>query len=176
MLFIDYDPPKGAAPLSRGDLVAAIREAAPGLSDASLLWFPSASLCIWLGDREVRGVRGQRLWLLVADATDIPRAGAVLRDRLWLTGHGRYDVSRAGALLERTLVDTSVWSPERLDFAGGAECRDGVEQRRGSPVRIDGTLEPVDTKAALPDLTDNERVTLAKTRRAAQALRTEEFA
>ena len=173
-MFIDYDPPKGAAPLSRGNLVAAIREAAPGLSDARLLWFPSASSCIWLGDREVRGVRGQRLWLLVADATDIPRAGALLRDRLWLTGHGRYDVSRAGALLERTLVDTSVWSPERLDFAGGAECRDGVEQRRGSPVRIDGTLETVDTKAALPDLTDKERVTLAKTRRAARALRTEE--
>src|SRR5205085_2746492 len=33
----------------------------------------------------------------------------------------------------RSLVDTAVWSPERLDFIGGAACGPGVVQKRGEP-------------------------------------------
>lgn len=161
VLMLDHDPGKGHDPLDRAALVAAIREAAPGLADAAMLWLPSASSCIWLGERELRGVSGQRLWTIAADATDIPRAGAVLRDRLWLAGHGWFEVSKSGALLERTLIDASVWQPSRLDFAGGAACSDGLEQRRGEPVRIKGAAEIIDTAIALPDLTPAEQGRLA---------------
>lgn len=143
-------------------MVAAIRAAAPGLADAALLWWPSASSCIWQGEREVRGIRGQRLWMLAGDAADIPRAGAVLRDRLWLAGHGCIEVSKSGALLERTLIDASVWQPSRLDFAGGAACSGGLDQRRGDPVTVPGAIEVIDTRAALPDLTDAVRTRLAE--------------
>jgi len=120
VMMLDYDPAANDDPLDRNSLVQAIRKAAPGLVDAGLLWWPSASSCIWQGEKELRGVKGQRLYMLVQDAADIPRAGQVLVDRLWLAGHGHIEISKSGAMLERTLVDASVWQQSRLDFAGGA--------------------------------------------------------
>lgn len=161
VLMLDYDPRAGGDPLDRDGLVQAIRAAAPGLAGVGKLWWPSASSCIWAGDREVRGIRGQRLYLVVQDAADIPRAGKALVDLLWLAGHGHFEISASGALLERTLVDASVWQPSRLDFAGGAACGAGLEQRRGDPVIIEGTAQPIDSRAALPDLTPEQRDRLA---------------
>mgnify|MGYP005844577975 CR=1 FL=1 len=161
VMMLDYDPPLGGDALGRDALVSAIREAAPGLSGAAMLWWSSASSCIWQGDSELRGIKGQHLYLLVQDAADIPRAGKALVDRLWLVGHGHIEISKSGALLERTLVDDSVWQQSRLDFAGGAACGDGLDQRRGDPVIIEGQAERIDTRAALPDLTSEEREKLA---------------
>ena len=161
VLMLDYDPAATSDPLGRDGLVQAIRTAAPGLADAGLLWWPSASSCIWHGETELRGIIGQRLYMLVQDAADIPRAGKALVDRLWLVGHGHIEISASGAMLERTLVDASVWQSSRLDFAGGAACGRDLEQRRGDPVIVEGQAEPIDTRAALPDLTPEERERLA---------------
>lgn len=169
VLMLDHDPGKGRTALDRERLVATIRDAARGLAQAAMLWLPSASSCIWHGERELRGASGQRLWTITTDAPDIPRAGKVLVDRLWLAGHGWFEVSKAGSLLERTLIDASVWKPSRLDFAGGAACFDGLEQRRGDPVRIVGAVEIIDTRAALPDLTEAERRRVAEIKAAARA-------
>lgn len=157
VMMLDYDPPSGVDAMDRNALVAAIREAAPGLSDVAMLWWASASSCIWQCDTELLGIRGQRLYLRVKGAADIPRAGAVMVERLWLAGHGHIEISKSGALLERTLVDASVWQQSRLDFAGGAACGEGLDQRRGDPVIIEGKAELIDTRAALPDLTAEER-------------------
>lgn len=161
VMMIDYDPPAGDDPLDRDGLVQAIRTAAPSLAAAGLLWWPSASSCIWHGETELRGIMGQRIYMLVHNAADIPRAGKALVDRLWLGGFGHIEISASGALLERTLVDPSVWQSSRLDFAGGAACGRDLEQRRGYPVIIDGQAAPIDTRAALPDLTPEERERLA---------------
>lgn len=172
VFMLDYDSPANGEPLDRDILVQMIRDAAPGLANAALLWWPSASSCIWHGDRELRGIRGQRIYLLVAHAADIPRAGKALVDRLWLAGHGDIQISGSGTLLERTLVDASVWQTSHLDFAGGAHCGSGLEQRRGEPVMIEGATAPIDSQTALPDLTMEERQQLAtirsEARRAAQ--------
>lgn len=157
VLMLDYDPAVKGQALDRAALVQAVRTAAPGLVAAGLLWLPSASSCIWLGDKEMCGIMGQRLYVLVRDAADIPRAGAALVARLWLAGYSHIEISKSGALLERTLVDASVWQPSRLDFAGGAVCGVGLNQRRGDPVIIDGTAQPTDSHTALPNLTPDER-------------------
>lgn len=160
VMMLDYDPPAAGDPLDQDQLIQAIKDAAPGLATAAMLWWPSASSCIWAGAKELRGIRGQRLYIMVKDAKDIPRAGTALVERLWLSGHGHIEISKSGAMLERTLVDASVWQPSRLDFAGGAYCGDGLEQRRGDPVIIKGD-GLVDTAIALPDLTLEERESLA---------------
>ncbi|WP_439620093.1 hypothetical protein [Hyphomonas sp.] len=160
VLMLDYDPPSERDPLDRDALVQAIRAAATGLADAELLWWPSASSCIWQGDKELRGISGQRLYLLVEDASDIPRAGKVLVERLWLAGNGHIEISKSGALLERTLVDASVWQPSRLDFAGGAECGADLEQRRGAPTIVHGRMKIIDSREAFPELTEDECVQL----------------
>ncbi|MEX1236454.1 MAG: hypothetical protein WEB56_15840 [Roseovarius sp.] len=43
-----------------------------------------------------------------------------------------------------------------MDFAGGAACGAGLQQRRGDPVIINGRLDRIDSRAVLPDLTPDE--------------------
>jgi hypothetical protein len=169
VLMLDYDAPSNGDPLNHLGLVQAIRAAAPGLEDAAMLWRPSASSCIFKDNEELIGIRGQRLYMLVQDASDIERAGKVLFDRLWLAGYGHIQITRSGSLHERTLIDSTVWQSSRLDFAGGAYCSDGLEQRRGVPIRIPGSVEIVDTATALPPLSPAEISELSKLVKAARA-------
>ena len=169
VLMIDYDPPATGEPLTREKLLEALAQACPALAAAAAIWRPSASSCIYTSaGQELRGICGQRVYLPVADASDIPRAGQALADRLWLAGHGRIDLSASGALLERTIIDAGVWQPERLDFAGGAECGPGLEQRLPAPMLINQDVGYLDSRQALPDLTGPERARLAELKEAAR--------
>ena len=156
VMMLDYDPPKVGTALDRDGLVGAVKAAVSGLASCQMLWFPSASSCIFNGDELLWSVRGQRLYLMAANAADIPRAGKVLLDRLWLAGHGHFEVSKSGALLERTLFDGSVWQSNRLDFAGGAHCTAPLRQDRGGPVLIEGDTAVVDTAMVFADLSLDE--------------------
>lgn len=161
VMMLDYDPPKDCKlPLDLDGLVAAVRAAVPGLAQYEMLWYPSASSCISNGDEELWGVRGQRLYLMVQQAADMPRAGKVLQDRLWLSGYGYLEVSKSGALLERTLVDGSVWQVNRMDFAGGSHCTPPLRQDRGLPVLIAGEAAVVDSAIVFDDLTADENDTV----------------
>jgi hypothetical protein len=158
IMMLDYDPEDGSQPLSRDELVAAMIKAVPGLAEAELLHWPSASSWIrntttgeWMSE-----LRGQRIYLMVAKGSDIPRAGRVLIDRLWKAGHGHFMVSGAGSLLERSLVDGSVWQSNRMDFAAGAICEGPLVQDRGEPTLIPGRQKIVDAQKALPDLSPQE--------------------
>lgn len=166
LLMLDYDPAPDGKPLGVDELHAALATACPVLADAPAIWRPSASSCIH--DRktgaELRGVGGQRLYIPVLGASDISRAGAVLFDRLWLAGHGRFEVSKSGALLARSLIDASVFQPERLDFCGGADLGRGLEQRLPDPVLFNESAPYLDTRAELPDLTAEEESRLAAIR------------
>lgn len=151
IMMLDHD--SGETALDREALVALLRAAAPGLRDAAMLWWPSASSHIFdtATGEDLTALRGQRLYLMVREARDIPRAGAALIDRLWALGHGRIVPSVSGSALERTIFDASVWQPERLDFAAGAVSEAGLEQRRGQPTILAGGMAVVDTQAVLAD-------------------------
>lgn len=167
LLMLDYDAPATGDPLDRDALRAALAAVCPALADAPAVWRPSASSCIWKkGGAELRGIRGQRLYIPVMDASDITRAGKVLFDRLWLAGHGCYEVSKSGSLLQRSLIDASVFQPERLDFCGGASCGKGLEQRLPVPIIFNPDAAYLDTRAALPDLTADEVIQLEALRTA----------
>jgi hypothetical protein len=170
VLMLDYDPVEDDV-LSPADFRAALHRACPGLRNAPSIWRPSNSSCIYNRDTgvELRGVRGQRLYVLVENATDIPRAGQVLFNRLWLAGYGHCVVSKSGAVLIRSVIDGSVWQPERFDFCGGAACDPPLEQRLPKPQLFNACAAPWDTVAALPDLTKEERKQLKVLQDAARA-------
>ncbi len=117
VMMLDHDPQGDGDALTRDQLIATVRGACPGLSDVEMLWWPSTSSCIvnTTTGATLRGIRGQRLYLMVTDARDIPRAGKALCERLWAAGHGCFAISGAGSLLERALFDTSVWQSNRID-------------------------------------------------------------
>ena len=127
ILMLDYDPRTGTLPLSPDDLVEAVRAAVPELKRVEMLWTPSASSCIRSDDGVVdTGIGGQRLYILVDNASDIPELGANIFDRTVLAGHAYILIDKAGRMHERSLIDASVWQPERLDFAAGAVCGEGL--------------------------------------------------
>lgn len=179
VMMLDYDAPKdGGTPLSIKEIQSVVNKAMNGkLNLVDRVSWSSTSSCLWYGEHELAGEKGQRLYIPVADARDIPRAGKVLSDRLWILGFGRIEISESGSCLERTPVDANVWQTNRIDFAAGAICEDGIEQRRGKPRLINGTAGRtyrLNTLDALPDLTDDEAksASLAKSiaRRAAKPL------
>lgn len=102
-------------------------EACPALADAPMLWRPSVSAGVQTREgRTLTGLTRHRIYIPVLDASHIPSAGKALFERLWAAGYGWYEVSRAGTALDRSLVDTSVWQPERLDFCAPPILHDGL--------------------------------------------------
>lgn len=155
VMILDYDPQTEDAALSRADLWSLIQANISGVATAGVVHWLSGSSHIWNGSVELQGRRGQRVYILVADAGDIPRASQVFADRLWLAGHGRVTLSKSGSKLLRHVFDDAMHEPARLDYCGGAICTPPLEQRRGPPVILsDGGF--LDTRLALPDLTASE--------------------
>jgi hypothetical protein len=102
---------------------------AGGLFEAMMIAVPSfveigrlsrASTSAGLSSRETgksfAGSGGEHHYVIIDDAGQIERCLINIHDRLWLAGLGWYTVGRAGQLLERSLIDKSVWAPERLVF------------------------------------------------------------
>jgi hypothetical protein len=178
IMMLDYDPNPEATSMDREELVAAIGEASPGLTNVATLWWPSASSHIVNKEtgEDLTGLRGQRLYFQVSDARDIPRAGKALVEILWAHGHGYIEISKSGAFLERTPVDSSVFQANRLDFAAGASCKAPLYQDRGDPVIIPGEIEVVDTTAAIPDLSAELLAMAATNKEQAKKVKSDEAA
>lgn len=122
-LMLDYDPPKCGTALQPDDLINMLHEAWPALKQVGMLWRASSSSGV-----SGAGIRGQRIYIKVSDATYIPRIGELLFQRLWLAGYGYYAVSKSGQLLERGPIDASVWQPERMDFAAPPVLGPGISR------------------------------------------------
>lgn len=164
ILFLDYDPADPANPLSRDALVAAIRAACPFLEKVKMLWRPSASSLIRneTTGEELRGIAGQRLYIAVDKAGEIPRIGKAIYQYLWIAGHGRYEISGCGATLPRTIVDLSVWDIARLDFTGGSVCETPLSQGALDPVVIPGEFEYLSCSDVKPlSVADQKRLKIS---------------
>jgi hypothetical protein len=157
LMMLDYDP-HGTA-MRRDELLSVLYSLCPDMQKAAHIWAASASSCIFDSDTgaEIRGINGQRVYVAVADASDIPRAGKVLAEKAWLAGHGRIEASKSGQALKRTLIDTAVFQPTRIDFVAPAVCVLPLQQRK-PPAELLGHGEfALDTKKALPDLSDADQ-------------------
>lgn len=154
--FFDYDYCKyGGDPLDREKYWKAMCSVWPALKNAGYLWRPSTSACILNQDTKklVSDSSNQRLYLVAKNASDLPRFSNVLFKRLWLAGYGYIFITKDGKMLPPTIFDTAVFSPERLDFCAGAECKAPLTQKLPPPMVIEGGL--VDTES-LPDLSAQE--------------------
>ena len=127
IMMLDHDGlPNGS--LSLDQFRERLLTVAASLAHAPMLGRPSASAgCCRPVGTVLTAMDRHRLYIAVSDASLIPEAGKALDDLLWATpGDGWVDIGVAGQALMRCLVDTSVWQPERLDFAGPPVLVDGV--------------------------------------------------
>jgi len=97
------------------------------------------------------GSGGEHVFLVIADGSDTKRFLDTLHDRSWLAGLGWHLVGQAGQLLERSIIDKSVGSPERLVFEGAPTVHPPLRQVRRRVTVHDGP--PLDTLSACPPLT-----------------------
>jgi putative DNA primase/helicase len=169
LMLLDIDWAGAPAPLASkrngtdgtwGMLVAAL----PALAGCASLERASSSAGLRDGrtGREPEGTEGLHLYLPVLDGADIPRALKVLNARLTLAGLGWVLPSAAGHALHRTPADAAVGGPERLVFEGAPLVVPPLEQRADArdPTIFDGSW--LDTRVALPDLSDEEQDALRR--------------
>ncbi|MEO6308628.1 MAG: phage/plasmid primase, P4 family [Nitrospiraceae bacterium] len=95
--------------------------------------------------------KGHHTAFAVADASDLSRFSEALFKRLWLLGYGYIMITRSGTMLPRTIFDQKVLEPQQPLFAGGADCRDGITQRRPEPIVNDGGYVNTQAVASLSD-------------------------
>lgn len=163
VLMIDYDPRKdGSMPLTPKELRELLISVWPALAVAPHVVCNSASSHIYNNGTQVIGQRGLRIYVLVAEGTDIPRTGAALFNRLVLAGLGHIEISKSGQMLLRSIADAAVWQPERLDFVGGCHCAPPLRQERPDPQVFNAGASPVDTKTSMHDLCTSEKGKLQK--------------
>lgn len=175
VMLIDYDPDDIALPPQQ--LRDALYQCCPALQGAAHVWAVSTSSCLInkTTGQEVRGVKGQRVYVFTANAIDIPRAAAVLAKRAWLNGFGYIKISKSGQKLVRCIIDTAVFQTNRIDYCAPAECEPPLKQVKPKPELHGNPVLALDTMAALPDLTQSDEdeyqrlLTQAKTAKAGEA-------
>lgn len=158
IMCIDYDPIKDASvtPLSHDELLDIIIKTCPEIQDAPMVLTHSASSHIYFGNQMLIGEKGKRIYIFVSDASDIPRALKTLYYRLVNQGHVWHITAENSVQLERSLIDTAMASPIQIDYAAGAICERPLIQRRPNPIILNNKAKPLDTKVAIPDLTNAE--------------------
>ncbi len=132
-------------------------ELLPSLDGVQMGWAASSSSCLYVGDREVHGVLGQRFYVGMASGQDIPQFKDALHDALAKHELVWYEVSKSGALLLRTPFDFAVYQPERLDFAAGPECTPPLEWRPVEYKLWNDTTGTLLATADLPVSTEADR-------------------
>ena len=141
-----------------------LTHACPAIGQAAKLWKPSSSYGIHASNDASIVITGggQRLYFAVQRAAEIPDAGQNLNLHLWAAGLGWIKPSKSGQPLKRTILDASVYQPERLDFAGPPILGPGVIREAPELQIIEG-CEFLDLASLACDGDIRERATLAMT-------------
>ena len=90
----------------------------PALQTCGRVIRPSTSACITRTDtgEALHGSNGLHVYVPLRDGMDIERFLRTLHERCWLAGFGWHMLGAGGQLLDRSLVDRTVYAPERLVF------------------------------------------------------------
>lgn len=155
VMMIDYDP-EGVA-FKPEELRSTLYECCPAIKGAAHVWAASTSSCLYdaMG-KEIKGISGQRVYIFVADASDIPRAAAVLAKLAWLGGYGYIKISKSAQMLVRCFLDTAVFQTNRIDYCAPAICEKPLKQKKPKPQIYGNARLLLDTKVSLPDLKPEE--------------------
>ena len=134
-LLLDYDT-KGLteAVLSKierlGGIMNALLHLWPELDNGDFVVRPSSSAGVHVVGHPAPKISGFHMFVRLKRAADIPQALKALHYRCWLHGFGYHMISRSGQLLDRSIVDITVGSPERLIFTAPPVLGKGIIRQR----------------------------------------------
>ena len=140
LLLLDIDKFSG----DRNDLIKKIKETMPELEKSAMLVRPSASSCIWNGDKELVGEKSWHVFVAVQANQDMKGLKETLQERAWLSGTGEIEVTKNGAVSVKQLFDIAVVSPERLVYEGASPMFSPLTSKRsGNAHYIEGQVTPL---------------------------------
>ena len=134
-LLLDYDT-KGLpeAVFSRierlGGILNALRYVWPELDNGDFVVRPSSSAGVHVVGEPAPKISGFHMFVRLKRAANIPQALKALHSRCWLHGLGYHMISKSGQLLDRSIVDITVGSPERLIFTAPPLLGEGIARER----------------------------------------------
>jgi hypothetical protein len=142
-----------------GGLWAALCSVLPMLTSTAYVMRASTSSGLRHRDtgQKIPGSGGYHIYLPVIDGSDIDRFLHELHDHCWLAGLGWGLVGAAGQFLERSIVDRSTGTPERLVFEGRPIVEPPLIQEGREAVACEGSVL---NTAVLLSLTDDETAIL----------------
>ena len=149
----DHDPNSRGPKVTPDELPRILAGILPAFADAAHFVRGSLSSGIHRPSEQPQPGKGFHHYTPVLDTSDIPRFGAILFKQVWLEGYGYIAISAAGTFLTRSILDATVYSPERLDFVGRPVVGDGLIWTPPEPVYKDGGY--LNTRL-LPDLSSDE--------------------
>ncbi len=132
----------------------------PALGGAAHVMRRSTSAGLYHGDKELPSSGGWHGYVVIKDGSDAERFLYTLHDRCWLAGFGWYWISKGAEVLERSIIDRSVFSSERLVFEGPPIVKKPLRQDAESRRPIAYAGEVIDTRVACPSLTPDEQKTV----------------
>ena len=176
LVLIDIDtkgmPPEVAGRITEaGGYWAALMRVLPGMAEAARVTRASTSTGLYRVDTRERlnGSGGFHIYLLIRDGGDSERFLKTFHDRCWLHGFGWHMIGAGGQLLERSLVDRTVYAPERLVFEAAPNVVPPLAQDQSARAPVVDAGIILDTRAMCPQLSAVEQAELLKLRsRAAQ--------
>jgi hypothetical protein len=173
LVLLDFD--RGGMPADVADRLnngfwAVLMEVVPDLRHAARLLRASTSAGLFNSDtgESLGGSGGLHGYVIARDGADTERFLTALDDRCWLDGLGWIKLGAAGQMLERSIIDRSVAPPERLVFEAPPVLTKPLAQDQESrrPIVHDGDV--LDTLAACPSMTAEERRTVEQLKAAAR--------
>lgn len=149
---------------SLGEALRQLHESCPALQEVACVQASSTGARIFdaTTGAALKGDSGTHTIYLVQDASDVPRALDVLHKRLWLAGHGWIKLAGTGEMMVRSAVDLAMRVPSQPLYIR-AHLGQGLEQRKVfEGYSNSDTRDFLDTRTALPDLTDDEEKRLTE--------------
>jgi hypothetical protein len=145
IIMFDYDPVPGSKPLSKLELIAAVRSLDPQLEKAAMVWRPSASSnIVGLDNTVYAGLKNQRIYIQYKNPSGMEEFVQHLFRSAWDKGLGYIFITAAGIPLDRCVFDMAVFSPERLDFAAGGDCGEELRKQVIRSVHFEGNVVDLD--------------------------------
>ncbi|MGE0195087.1 MAG: hypothetical protein AB7F41_04865 [Methylocystis sp.] len=173
LMYFDHDR-KGADPavIARmeelGGFEAALAKLDPQLAHVGFATRQSTSSGLFNSEtgEEFPGSGGLHVYSTITNAADLKTYLKALVERGWLHGLSYFTIGNAGQVLERSIIDVSVSSAERIIFEAPPELAPPLKQfKREMTVRPGGMIDA----KLLPDLTAAEKAEIDRRKREARA-------